>query len=86
MVEVVKSSFFGGIIGKSSTKPCLHEAARVFTGGKHTVDTALGYTTRHVNSSSKDTKVQQHRSALRGTSRFGFAGVPNAPNIELSLF
>jgi len=23
---------------------------------------------------------------LRGTSRFGFAGVPNAPNIELSLF
>ena len=29
---------------------------------------------------------QVHRSALRGTSRFGFAGVPNAPNIELSLF
>ena len=26
-----------------------------------------------------------HRSALRGTSRFGFAGVPNAPNIELSI-
>ena len=23
---------------------------------------------------------------MRGTSRFGFAGVPNAPNIELGLF
>jgi hypothetical protein len=59
MVEVVKSSFFGGKIGKSSTKPCEHEAAWVFTGGKHTVDTALGHTTRHVNSSSKDTYVQK---------------------------
>ena len=28
----------------------------------------------------------EHRSALRGTSRFGFDGVPNAPNIELDLF
>ena len=28
----------------------------------------------------------KHRSALRGTFRFGFAGVPNAPNIELGLF
>ena len=27
-----------------------------------------------------------HRSALRGTFRFGFAGVPNAPNIELGPF
>ena len=27
-------------------------------------------------------KKGEHRSALRGTSRFGFAGVPNAPNIE----
>ena len=28
----------------------------------------------------------KHRSALRGTFRFGFAGVPNAPNIERWLF
>ena len=28
----------------------------------------------------------EHRSALRGTSRFGFAGVLNALNIELSIF
>ena len=27
----------------------------------------------------------EHRSALRGPSRFGFAGVPYAPNIELGL-
>jgi len=30
-------------------------------------------------------KVNEHMNALRGTSRFGFAGVPNAPNIELGL-
>jgi hypothetical protein len=27
----------------------------------------------------------EHRSALRGTPRFGFAGVPNALNVELNL-
>ena len=29
--------------------------------------------------------ANEQRSALRGTSRFGFAGVHNAPNIELGL-
>ena len=28
----------------------------------------------------------EHKSALRSTSRFGFAGVPNALNLELNLF
>ena len=29
--------------------------------------------------------TNEHRSALRGTSPFGFAGVPNPPNIKLAL-
>ena len=37
----------------------------------------------HKKKSTKNMK-DDHRSALRGgTSRFGFAGVPNAPNIDL---
>ena len=31
-------------------------------------------------------EIYKHRGALRGTSRFGFAGVSNAPNIEVGLF
>ena len=30
--------------------------------------------------------ANEYRSALHGTFRFGFAGVRNAPNIELGLF
>jgi hypothetical protein len=29
--------------------------------------------------------MDEHRSALRSTSRFGFAGMPNALNLELNL-
>jgi len=39
-----------------------------------------------IYSTSGCSHINEHRSALRGTSRFGFAGVPNAPNIELGLF